>query len=166
MEHRSYSYETLSTLKRSLRFFHRLQKKRLLILFLSCLAVCGHHLSPRIAIIFSLPLDVPKSLHVTSVYFPHLVLWHVPFPHSPTMWVLLPSALPQGKLCGLPSSSTRLLVYQVPLSSFWQVHVPYTKTHFHVFACPLGRASAIFISIFWGGRGCVGGLIIRHGRAL
>ena len=45
----------------------------MLILSPSSLAVCAHHLFPRIAIVFSLLPNVPNFfLHVTSVYFPHL----------------------------------------------------------------------------------------------
>ena len=39
---------------RSLRFFHILRTDYLLILPPSCFAVCGHRLSPRIAVVFSL----------------------------------------------------------------------------------------------------------------
>ena len=75
-----------------------------------------------------------QILRVTSVYFPHLSSSTNTFrfslcsSHSPAMWALLPPALPQGHLCAPPSSSTRLLVCLIPLSSFWQVQVPYTKT--------------------------------------
>ena len=46
--------ETPPACGRSLRFFHILHRKWLLILPPSCFAVCGHHPSPRIAIVFSL----------------------------------------------------------------------------------------------------------------
>ena len=44
--------ETPSTFRRSLRFFHTLHRKILHILSPSCFAVCGHHLSLSIAIVF------------------------------------------------------------------------------------------------------------------
>ena len=51
----------------------------MLILSPSCFAACGHHLSPRTAIVFSRSINsVPKLLHVTLVYFPHL-FQHTPF---------------------------------------------------------------------------------------
>ena len=46
--------ETPPTFGRSLRFFHILHRNCLLILSPSCFAVCGHHLSPKIALVFSL----------------------------------------------------------------------------------------------------------------
>ena len=46
----------------------------MLILFPSCFAACGHHLSPRIAIVFSSLSSVPNELlHVTFFHFPHLL---------------------------------------------------------------------------------------------
>ena len=53
--------ETPPTFGRSLRFSHVLHRKGLLILSPSCFAVCGHHLSPRIAIVFSLLSSLPNS---------------------------------------------------------------------------------------------------------
>ena len=58
--------ETPTTFGRSLRFFHILHGNCLLILSPSCFAVCGHHLSPRIAIVFSLLSSLPL-FHVTHV---------------------------------------------------------------------------------------------------
>ena len=52
--------ETPPTFGRSLRFLHILHKNCLLFLSLSCFAVCGHHLSPRIAIVFSLLSSLPN----------------------------------------------------------------------------------------------------------
>ena len=47
----------------------------LLIFLPSCLAVCGHHLSPTVAIVFSLLSSVPNlSMSHYFVYFPHLLL--------------------------------------------------------------------------------------------
>ena len=56
--------ETPPTLGRSLRFCHIFHWNCLLILSPSCFAVCGHHLSPWIAIVFSLL----SSLHGGGVY--------------------------------------------------------------------------------------------------
>ena len=54
--------ETPPTFERSIRFFHilRITFFFLLVLFPSSLAVCGHHLSRRIAIVFSLLSNVPN----------------------------------------------------------------------------------------------------------
>ena len=51
--------ETPPTFGRSLRCFHVLHGKFLLILSPSCFAVCAHHLSPRVAIVLSLLSSVP-----------------------------------------------------------------------------------------------------------
>ena len=67
-----------SYIRRSLLFFHILHRKFLLILLYYCFAVCGHHLSPRIAIVFSLLSRVPNFSTSRSVYFPHL-LRHISF---------------------------------------------------------------------------------------
>ena len=53
--------ETPPTFGRSLRFFHILHRNCLLILSPSCFAVCGHHISPRIVIIFSPLSSLPNS---------------------------------------------------------------------------------------------------------
>ena len=57
-----------------------LHRNILNILSPSCFAVCGHHLPPRIAIVFSILPTCTKLLHVTFVNFPHpLLLKHIPF---------------------------------------------------------------------------------------
>ena len=95
------------SLGRSVRFFHKIYIKKTFLLILSraSLAVCGHHLSPinRIAIVFSLPSNVPNfSMAHPSVFLIssrntfRFSLYNSP---SPTTWVLLSSALPQGRLC-------------------------------------------------------------------
>ena len=53
--------ETPPTFGCSLRFSHILHRNCLLILSPSCFAVCGHHLSPRTAIVFSLLSSLPNS---------------------------------------------------------------------------------------------------------
>ena len=57
------------TFGRLLRVFRILHRNFLPILSPSCFAVCGHHLSPRTAIVFSLLSSVPNfsMSHVTSV---------------------------------------------------------------------------------------------------
>ena len=71
--------ERRPTFGRSSRFFHILHRDFLLILSPCCFVGCGHHLSPTIAIVFSLISSVPgtKLFHVTFVYLPHLQ--HIPF---------------------------------------------------------------------------------------
>ena len=53
--------ETPPPFGHSLRFLHILHRNCLLILSPSRFAVCGHHLSPRIAIVFSLLTSLPNS---------------------------------------------------------------------------------------------------------
>ena len=48
----------------------------------------------------------------------------------------------------LSSSSSRLLVYQVSLSSFWQVQVPNTKTQFQRFRAVKWVVQIRFVPIF------------------
>ena len=56
---------------------HMLHRNVLLILSPSCFAVCGHHLSPRIAIVFSLLSSVPNfSMPHSSIF---LISYHIPF---------------------------------------------------------------------------------------
>ena len=59
-----------------IRFFHILHKLFSHRLTPSCLAVCGHHLSPRIAIVFPLLLlsKVPNYAMSHPAYCPHLLL--------------------------------------------------------------------------------------------
>ena len=82
----------------------------------SCFAVCGHHLSPRIAIVLSLLSSVPNlstshsSICLTS-NTPRSSLY-ISHSYSSTMFVLLSFALPQGHICA-SSSSSRLLVYDL-----------------------------------------------------
>ena len=65
---------TPSTVGRSLRFFHILQKKHsLLSLSPSSSAVCSHHLSARIVTVSRYDLQ-HRLLHVTPVYNFHLSL--------------------------------------------------------------------------------------------
>ena len=53
--------ETPPTFGRSVRLFPILHRNCLLITSPSCFAVCGHHLSPRMAIVFSLLSSIPNS---------------------------------------------------------------------------------------------------------
>ena len=90
--------ETPPTFGRSLRFFHILHRNCLLILSSSCFAVCGHHLSPKIAIVLSLYSLVYQTLlpcHIrlisSSPPLAHpvpLLLVYFTFPYyvSPTLY--------------------------------------------------------------------------------
>ena len=62
-----------------LRFFPHV-KQNMLTFSISCFAFCAHHLSPGIAIVFSLLSTWYriKFLHITFVYLTHLQ--HIPFP--------------------------------------------------------------------------------------
>ena len=53
--------ETPPTFGRSVRFFHILHRICLLILSPPSFTVCGYHLSPRIAIVFSQLSSLPNS---------------------------------------------------------------------------------------------------------
>ena len=53
--------ETPPIFGRSICFFHILHRNCLLFLSPFCFAVCGHHISPRIAIVFSLLSSLPNS---------------------------------------------------------------------------------------------------------
>ena len=76
-----------------------------IILSSSCFAAFGHHLSPRIAIVFSLLAIVPNSsmshssisLFSSSTSRPSLYI-----SHYPTMWVIFSIALPHGHPVHLP----------------------------------------------------------------
>ena len=68
-----------STFGRSLRFFHMLHINLLLILSPSCFAVCGHHLSTRIAIALSLLSSVPYfSVPHSSIFLISSLAHRVP----------------------------------------------------------------------------------------
>ena len=70
--------------------------------------------------------------------------WYLYTSRSPSTWVLLSIALPEGHIWAptTSSSSSRLLAY-IPLSSFWQVlQIAYTKSQRQRFrAVLLGRAN-------------------------
>ena len=79
--------ETLPTFRSSLRFFRLLRRKYLLIFSPSCFAVCGHHLSHRIAIVFSLLSSVPNfSMSHSSIF----VIPPPTHPVPPCVFHLLP----------------------------------------------------------------------------
>ena len=113
--------ETPPTFGCSLRFsppYNILHMNVLLISSPSCFAVCSHHLSPSIGIVFSLPSSVPNfSVSHSSAFFissNHLFLTHLVPPctfHIPLCeFYCRLNTLPQGHLCA-SSSSSRLLVY-------------------------------------------------------
>ena len=84
----------------------------LLILSPSCFAVCGYHLPPSIAVVFSL-LSSVSNFSMSHSSFPSFSLTP---PIPPCMFLILRPcefysvALPQGRICA-SSSSSRLLVY-------------------------------------------------------
>ena len=92
--------ETPPTFGCSVRFFHILHKKCLLILFPSCFAVCGHHVSPRIAIVFSLLPGLPNVSTSHSSNFTissNTSRSSLHSSHSPTASALLSIAVPHGR---------------------------------------------------------------------
>ena len=110
--------ETPLTFGHSLCFFHQLHRNCLLIQSPSCFAVCGHHLSPRIAIVFSLLSRLPNSsMSHTSNFLisSNASRSSLYISHSPTMRVLLCIVVQHGHIfIATPSSSGRL-VYLVNL---------------------------------------------------
>ena len=89
-----------------------------LILSPSCFAACGQHLSPRMAIVFSLPSSVLKYyMSRSSMFFSsNTSRFSSSMSNSPTTWVLISIALPHGHICASTSFSSRLLVYLFLLS--------------------------------------------------
>ena len=117
----------------------------LLILSPCCLAVCGHHLSPRIAIVFSLLSSLP------NFYIPHssnfLSLKHHALPcifHIFPLCELYSIDLPQGHICAI-SSSSRLLAYLFLLSG--RSRSPTRNRSFSVLRCSLGGANTFSFQI-------------------
>ena len=86
----------------------------------SCFAAYGHHLSPRIAFVFSLLSGVPKismphpSISLISSSNTSRSPLYVSL--SPTRSALISGVLPQGHTCASTSSSSWLLVYLFFLS--------------------------------------------------
>ena len=124
--------EASPTFGRSVRFFQILHKKKkkmlcFCVLFPSCLAVRGH-LSPRMAIVFPLLIHVPNFSMSHPATF--LISSSNTFRSSHSAVHILPLRgfyvhlrCHKGSLCAPSSSSTRVLVYLIPLSYFWQVQV-------------------------------------------
>ena len=80
--------QTRTTFGRSLLFFHILHRNCSLTLSPACFAVCGHHLSPRIAIVFSLLSNLPNScMSHTSIFLvsSNASRSSLYISHSPTM---------------------------------------------------------------------------------
>ena len=128
--------EICPTFRCSSRLFHILHKIVTLTLCPSCFAFCGHHVSPGIAIVFSLHIIwCCKFLHITVVFFPrllqHISFLRVHFIFSPNVsFILFCSATRTRHLCIL------FLLFPtpgIPPSFFWQVQVPYTKLQFQRF---------------------------------
>ena len=99
------------------------------------LAVCGHHLSPSIAIVFSLLSNMPNfSLLHPSIFHTsssNTMRSFLHSSHSLTVWVLLMSALATRKTCAPTSPFTRLGIH---ISSYLaDPGPPYTKTQFQRF---------------------------------
>ena len=72
----------------------------LLILSRSSSAICGHYLSPRIAIVFSLSNALNFSISNLSIFLissSNTFRSSLYSSHSSTGWVLLSPALPQGQ---------------------------------------------------------------------
>ena len=92
----------------------------MLILSPSCFAVCGHHLSPRIAIVFSLLCSLPNSsmLHPSNfvISSSNASRSSLYISRPPTLWVLLSVVVPHGHIFAATSSPSRLLAYLFLLS--------------------------------------------------
>ena len=106
--------KTPQTFGCSLRFFHVLHINCLLMLSRSCFAFFDHHLSPRIAIVFSLlsglpnsPISHPSNFFVSRTNTSRSSLY---ISQSPTF------AVPHRHMCVSTSSSSRPLVYIFLLS--------------------------------------------------
>ena len=105
--------ETPPTFGRSLRLFHTLHEL-FAYPFPSCFAVCGHHLIPRIAIVFSLLSSLPNSSMsrtFNSLMSSNASRSSLYISHSPTMWVLLYHVVVPHGHTFVATSSSRLLVY-------------------------------------------------------
>ena len=104
--------ETPQTFGHSVRFFHTLHITFSLISSASYLAVCGRHLSPRIAIVFSLLSNVPNfsTSHLSTLPTSSSNTFH------PCTVHFLPLCGCYFRLCCHKSSSTRLKVYFFLLS--------------------------------------------------
>ena len=115
-------------------------------------AVCGHHLSPRIAIVLSLLSSLPNScmshpsnflISSTNTFRSSLYISHYPF-----IRVLLSIVVPHGHMCTSTSSSSRLLVYlfclvgpgplhEIAISAFRVVHwAVQIRFHSNIFPQP------------------------------
>ena len=108
--------ETPPTFRRSLRFFRVLHRNCLLILSPFCFTVCGHHLSPRIAIVFSLLSSLPNSnssmSHTSNSSSPPLthpvVYFTFSYYVSPTLYGCATQAHTCSHVLPLPTSGISL----------------------------------------------------------
>ena len=117
-------------------FPHLLHQIVLVILPPLCFACWGHHLSPTIAIVFSLISGVRNiSVYITYVHFSHLqhvplLLVHLTLSHNVSS--LLFWFATRAHLCNvfllLPTTGI-----PAPCSSLWQAQTPYAKLQFQRF---------------------------------
>ena len=103
--------ETPPTFGRPSRFFHISHENCLLILSLTCFAVCGHHLSPRIAIVFSLLSSLPNS----SVSHSSTSIISASNASRSSLYISLCESyfivVPHGNICVATFSFSRLLLH-------------------------------------------------------
>ena len=140
--------ETAPTFGRSVRFFHILHGK----LFVYLLSFLFGRLSPpsptNIAIVFSLLSNVLNfsisSPSIFLIFSCNTCRFSLYSSHSPTMWALLSSALPQRQLCAPSASSIRLTIYLFLLAG--RSRSPTRKHSLSVFAQSIGPCQNVFIS--------------------
>ena len=110
----------------------------LLVLCTSCFAACGHHLSPRISIVFSVLLYQTSPCHILQFS----VCPSQKHPVPPRAFHILPLCelysigLAQRHICASTCSSSRLLVYLVFFSG--RSRSPTQNRSFSVFVKSIG----------------------------
>ena len=90
--------ETPPTYERSLRSFHVLHRNCLRVLSASCFAACGHHLSPRIAVVFPLLSSLQNSSTYVRLTSSPPPLTHPVTPYIFHMLLLFESVVPHGHM--------------------------------------------------------------------
>ena len=114
-------------------FFRCYLESFLLIFSPCCFAVCGHHLSPRIAIVFSLLCSVPNlSMSHSSIFLISSTTSRssLSISHSPTSEFYSLLLCHKGTSVLFPPDYWHTVLLP---PSFWQVQVPYTKSQFQRF---------------------------------